>query len=248
VLIISALLPIENAGFYNIALSWIGMAQVIFPTFIVLPVLSSLVSRGTANLQDGFNYFFRYLLFLLVPVSFLLAFFAKYLLAALYTPQYAVPASAILSVLAFSVMFNGIVAFMALLFNSVEKVDTVAKIYALGAVLNIALNFSLIPVFGVLGAAYSNIIVYACLSAVFIMMAKPAGKINVRILDFARPFFASALVFACLISLPAPSGLLHAIIYVLLAAIAYVAIQFAIRGISVSEIKFLFRRIFSKQN
>lgn len=249
ILLISALLPIENVGFYSIAMSWVAAAASLFPMFIIFPILSELASmKSPSHLRDSFRIFFKYLVFVLAPVSFGLAFFSTPLINFFYAGEYEFISAQILFVLAFSIVFSGFANFMMNLFGAIERTDINARIFALAVAFNIILNLTLIPIFGVIGVAYTNVLTYVFVTLIFFALMKRVSKISLRLQDFFRPFIASAIIFIILITIvPSVSDILEAILYGIIALAAYLAVQFAIKGIDIQEVKHLVARVVSRK-
>ena len=243
VLMVSALLPIENVGFYSIAMSWSSAIAGMIPVYMLFPVFSELAAKPLAHLREAFRHFFKYALFLMVPVAFLLAYFSDFLVKFLYRGAYAAAASQVLFVLSFLIMFSALMVFLMLLYNAIGRPDVPTKIYGAVLVYDIIANYVLITTFGLIGAAYATLSSYILLCAAFLLLLKPIAKIQFSASAIIKPLLASGVVFFALLQFPKPANLAIAIAYFAFAGIAYFIIQLAIKGISTSELKYLKSRI-----
>ena len=200
ILMISALLPIENVGFYQIAMSWAVAAVALAPIFLVYPIFSELHAKPKQHLNDAFNYFFKYFLFFFVPMSFGLAFISNPLIVLLYSSAYEIAVPPILFVLSFLVFLSSIASLLVLLFNSIERPDISAKVFFAALVINVILTYFFIKSFGIIGAAYAIIISYIFVLASLLILLKPFAEIKPNLIHLIKPLFASAVMFFVLIT------------------------------------------------
>ncbi len=242
-LMVSAMLPIDNVGFYRVALAWSSVAIGLLPLYIMFPVMSSLAAKPPEHLREGFSLFFKYLNALTIPLSLLAAYIAAPLVGFFYTAEYAI-AAPLLEVLAMLIALNSLAILLMILFNAVERIDIYTKAYALAIVLSIALNYALISAFGVIGAAYATVLAYLAICAVLVYFVKRALGFGVNAVYVAKPLFASLVMFALLMYvLPAPQDLVIAIVFALCGAAVYIALQLGIKGITIGEVLHLRDRI-----
>ena len=247
VLMISALLPIENAGFYNIALAWTGALEGLIPLSLLFPVFAALAVKPRGHLRDAFNLFFKYTAFFVVPLSFGLAFVSRQLIGFLYKQAYELLVPQLLFVLAFVVLFYALSHFIIQLYNSIERPDVPTKIFGIGIIINILVAYFLLSYLkSPLGAAYASVIAYAIMLIALLAALRPVAKLSLRPGDLIKPFAASGIAFYLLLLLPAPANLIIAIPYLLAGSAAYFIIQLAIRGTTVKELLYLKGRILNR--
>lgn len=247
VMMISALLPIENAGFYNIALAWAGALEGLIPLSLLFPVFAALAVKPRQHLREAFNLFFKYTVFFVVPLSFGLAFASKQLVEFLYKQAYEAVVSQLLFVLAFVVLLYSISHFLIQLYNAVERPDVPTKIFGIVIIVNIAAAYFLLTYMqSPMGAAYANIIAYVIMLIALLALLKPVAKLSIRLGDFAKPFIASGIAFYILLLLPSPKNLIITVPYLAFGAAIYFIIMLAIRGTSIKELLYLKGRVLSK--
>jgi len=239
---IALLLPIENAAFYGIAMSWAAAFIGLLPLFLILPVLSELSSRGINFLKDAYNMFFKYAAVILVPASFILSYLSSPLIKFLYTGTYESIVPSILSVLAFIILFSGLVSIISILYIATEHPKIVTYIMFIGLIASIILNFILISMVGVVGAAIATVATYVLIFVLSAVMHQRTTGVKFPAIHFLKPLFAAGLVFLIL-SYFHTDSLIPAIAFAVLGFFAYLIIQFLIKGIDISEIKILIARI-----
>lgn len=246
ILMISALLPIENVGFYSIAMSWASTIGAFVPLFLFYPVFSELASMPKEHLREGFRHFLKYVLFLLIPASILLVFFSGHIISLFYSGPYKEAASGILEILALLVFFNGIVSVFMNFLSSIEHPEVNAKIFCIGVAMDLVLNYFWISQYGVIGAAYATVASYAAMFALYIFVVSRSGRAELEWKSFAKPVFASAIMACAVLLMDFPKTLAFGIAELAAAIAVYLAVQFAIKGITFGEIIFLKNRILKK--
>ncbi len=143
----------------------------------------------------------RFLVFLLIPLCFLLTVMAPGIIRALYGAAYS-PAIAITPVLIFSAGFGRISGIASSIMYSLHRQKIMLRIMFVIAIVNISLDFILIPKFGILGAALANgvaqIIITVLSLVVMRSLTKHIGSWGI----YLRPLAASlpAVFLAWLIS------------------------------------------------
>ncbi|MFA4907215.1 MAG: flippase [archaeon] len=243
ILMISALLPIENVGFYSIAMSWAASIGALVPMFLLFPVFSELASKPLEHLRNAFSVFFKYILLLIVPAAFGLAYFSRPLVELLYRSQYAIVVPPILFVLAFLVLFNSLSSVFMSVFDSLEKPEISAKIFFAGIILDVVLNYFFILRFGVIGAAYATLISYFAMCVAFFALLRPVAGISLKWKPVLVPVASSALMYLALVLLPSPRSVLIAAAYLVFGIIIYAALVFGFGGTNRKEIEYIVSRI-----
>lgn len=188
-------------GFYRIAITLSlavsglissGISGVLFPS------LTTLEARGDRKrLQRYFDESVKYGAFVSIPASFGLALVSGPLVLILFGVQYASAISAlvILSPFPFAALMSVITNAV---FKSLNKPVIMAKIFTIMAVLNIALNAVLIPVWGIDGAATATISTWLVGILISAILLKKKLNISFNFKHLIRPLIASMLMFLAL--------------------------------------------------
>ncbi|MBN2101774.1 MAG: flippase [Candidatus Aenigmarchaeota archaeon] len=228
-LMIGALLPIEDAGYYRAAITivsaFIGVVsiyQVVFPLF----------SQQTGdNLRRTLRESFRYISILSFPLPFILALFGEQAIKVLYTPEY-IPAALPLAILSLLVIETiGSDLFTTLLVSQ-EKPQIPAYIMIFSMSLNCILNYVFIINFGILGAAFATVVSRYANTLLLGISLKRALNITPAFSSIAKPLFSSLIMFAFLWMLPAPHEIIIGIGEIIAGVLVYLTVMFAIKGIS----------------
>lgn len=123
----------------------------------VFPKIIEVKARSEKEYFCFLEKLYKILVWSAVPIALGLFVFSDFIIFIIYGDQYT-QASSILSILAFSIVFNAIGAITAKVFYVEHYESKYLYRSLLGVFLNISLNFYLIPIYGAEGAAISTII------------------------------------------------------------------------------------------
>ena len=143
-------------GLYAAAYSVIQpfyMINVVVWDTMYLPVAQAL---GTDRLHATFRRYVDLMAFATVPVGFFLLAFAPTVISVLYGPTYA-PASVYLAILGWVITFGYTSGIAVMPFSAWNRQREYGNATAVGGVLNVGLNFALIPMFQAIGAAWATV-------------------------------------------------------------------------------------------
>lgn len=164
--IIKYFLDYSQVGIYSLAYKIAGVLNVfIIQSFMLgyLPIAYKMI-----NLPDAGKFYsniFKYLSFILIFAALGLSLYSKEILEIFAkNPEFWI-ACKIIPILTLTFVFKGIQYFFSLGFHYVKKTRFNALIVMVGVIVNFSLNFLLIPIWGIWGAALTTIV-----SAVFIMI------------------------------------------------------------------------------
>ena len=161
-IMIGYFLTSTDVGYYAVAISlsrffWLvprAMSTVAYPAISEYwakdnhHAINKLVDKST-----------KYSACILVFAGMSVIFFAKDIIAFIFTPEF-LPAVLPLTILIIGTVTSGILRSVGGIFASVGKVNLVLKISAIGAVGDIILNIALIPTYGIIGAATATTAAY----------------------------------------------------------------------------------------
>lgn len=149
----------QAVGHYSVAYTLFMAAGVFSSVYFgaVFPVLSRLFRSSEEGLKKAHEKTFKFLLIAGLPVSFGAPVLAGKLLPALYGPGFSASAAPY-AILASTTVFLYLNAFMGHFFTATGRVRDSFRLFGLSCLLNILLNFLLIPPFGYIGAAVSTVL------------------------------------------------------------------------------------------
>lgn len=233
---------LEEVGYYNVALPlamtlWLAVSSI---NAVILPMSSEMWARGhKKSLQTGLASLYRYILLVIVPAAILLVVFPEIVITLLFGQQYIEGAIA-LRVLALGAAIGSLGILNNSVLSGIGKPDVVSKIMGGAVIANIIGNLTLIPYFGIMGAAYATSLSYL----LTFLISLYALETNIR---FSIPlsFWAKILILATVFRYSIEflknalnyHPILEATIALVVAGLLYGACAFALNLINPGEIK-----------
>jgi O-antigen/teichoic acid export membrane protein len=206
-IMIGALLPnaASSIGVYFIAVS-LGGLVLLFPISLLsifLPVVSEMYGGNKRNemLQISTSAL-RWTIFLAVPITLTLLAFPEYLLQMFFGAAYSQGA---LVLIIFSLgLFVRVLSYVhGTLLASMRIVKVELFAVALATMVNIVMNWFLIPIYGIEGAAIASTISFFVVTGMLIYYSKKLAGFGFS-LEFLKPIFAAVLALIILLLLKQP--------------------------------------------
>jgi O-antigen/teichoic acid export membrane protein len=147
-----------DVGVYRVASIGAGLVVLTFAAACgaLAPSVARLYAEGdTARLQRVITLSARAILLSSLPVALALVFLGRWILSGVFGLEYAVGAMA-LAILAFGQLVNAGTGLATLVLNMTGHQRDTAKVVALSALVNVALNALFIPLWGIEGAALAS--------------------------------------------------------------------------------------------
>ena len=240
--IISYFLGVDAAGIYSAAYT-IGEYSlfILGPLIIVLyPTISRHYDQGNLTETKGYlKYSIKYLMMIAIPSAFGLSILAKPLLNVLTTPQF-ISGSVVVPFVAFGAVIYSFFQVCLCIIQLVGKTEITVRLLGIAAVLNIALNFLLIPKIGIIGAAIATFIAYAVLGILTLIVTRRYMKFDLSLPFIGKSVISSSIMTLCIWAI-SPKTLVWTIISIIAGVLIYFSILFIIRGFSKSEITFFIK-------
>ncbi len=186
-LIIPSLLNFEQAGFYGLSYKVFEFLLVI-PTFFVNSIFIILADKK--HNKYIFNYSILILIFTSVVLTFLSIFFAQDIVRLLSNQSFS---SSVLPLqfLSLGLLIFFITALLRLQLVFEEKDKLFFYIYFSSLVLNVILNFILLPIVGIIGASIATVLSEVI---VLILMVK---ELNVSVITKENLLFLNKVILVC---------------------------------------------------
>jgi len=168
----------ESVGYYSVGVNFLNMF-IFLPTIIVSSLYPYLVKKS--NQQNIFKIKITYLYRLIIIISLIFIFsmfvFGEKLIFLLYGIQYTVTGS-IISLLSIMVLFESMAVLNGrwIWIKNLQIISMYRTIF--GSILNIILNFLLIPLYGLNGAIFSTIITLFLSVIVYYIFHKETREIT----------------------------------------------------------------------
>jgi len=224
---------ITQTGWYNAAQRIVAVALI--PTGLIgasfFPALSKFLGESRERLQKGWDYFMEIMIFLAVPLAIGGIALASKIIDLVYDPSY------LYSVLAFQILIaTGGVVILSTPFSQALVVSNQQKktfwIVLIGAILNVILNFILIPKYSLYGAALTSLtasLLMLFLFFKFTLRFTRVQPINLKLIFTFIISFISSMVMYLVISFPGVYNL-YIIFIILIGALIYFPTFFILKS------------------
>ena len=168
VLMLSLMKTYVAVGYYSAAYALIAALDIIprAITISIFPLLSRYSVSSRDSLEISYEKSFRLMLMIALPIAVMIALFSEDIIFLIYGSEF-LPSSLALSVLIWSVIFLFMNALFANLIISMGKERMTAYTTGIMALVNIVLNFLLIPQYSYIGASIATVFTEALGAAIF---------------------------------------------------------------------------------
>lgn len=208
---------------------------------LCIPFVSELWTRKDyVRLSEGVRLIYRYVFVLVIPLISTLFVFAQPFFSLFFGEEYAVGITAF-RILLVGVLLVTVATINQSIISSMGNPRSVTKIFLAAALVNVIINFLLIPRFGIMGAALSTSLSYALtllLSVIKIkelLQVKPPVKEWLKLGLLAVGYVASLSLISRLLNL---NVLLNVSLSVIIVGLLYGFVVYWLRIINFQQIKY----------
>ena len=175
-------------GFYSAAVTCVGMATFVYNAIIesIRPVILEAKKKGDESYKKMLTALYSYIIYLAILESKFLTIFPKLLVNILYGADYAATIP-LLRVLAWYLIFSYIGLVRNVWILAEEKEKHLWKINLGGAIVNLVLNFILIPILGAMGSAITALITQIFTNVIMGYLIKPIRENNTLMIKSLNP-------------------------------------------------------------
>jgi O-antigen/teichoic acid export membrane protein len=238
--VIGLMLSTAAVGYYSPGYTLGNMIGIFMnPVSFLLPAVLSKCydEQDMAEVRTIMNYSMKYFLGVAVPSAFGLSLLSRPILTVLSTPEIASQGYLITPFTSLSAIFFGAYAVTAQVIVLEKKTKITGAIWIVAAILSLSLNLILVPHVGIIGAAVTNLLVFAFTFVITTYYANKYLKFNFDLIFLIKSVLASVVMSAFVIWFH-PEGTRALIICVGIAALIYFIALFLLRGVSKSEASF----------
>ncbi|MFH1211706.1 MAG: flippase [Candidatus Woesearchaeota archaeon] len=235
---------LKEVGLYNIAVP--ASKLIIFfstaITLILMPLISALFAKKQIALMNQLvNMVYKLSLFFILPLGIVMILFSNTALALLFT-QESVAAATCLQLLTLSNFFAILFFINMNIFNGIGRPKENTKCILAGTVLNIILNFILIPRYGMNGAAFATLLSYIAMCILsFVYLKRGFRQLKIELSHFLKLAAANIIFFLSIIYLKKifiiENPWLEGAVVLLISGIVYLALVFITKTFTIKEVK-----------
>lgn len=175
-------------GFYSAAVMCVGMATFVYNAIIesIRPVILEAKKKGDESYKKMLTALYSFIIYLALLESIFLTIFPKLIVNILYGADYAATIP-LLRVLAWYLIFSYIGLVRNVWILAEEKEKHLWKINLGGAIVNLVLNFILIPILGAMGSAITALITQIFTNVIMGYLIKPIRENNTLMIKSLNP-------------------------------------------------------------
>lgn len=243
---------LTSVALYNVALPT-AKVLMYFPRSIagiLFPLISELwAKKEKALIREGIESLYKYTIIIIIPPVFMILSFSDLLIDILFGKDY-VLASGALKILSIGMIFAVLYVVNINFFLGIGKPEINNLIVYSAALFNLAANFVMIPLFGIVGAAISTTISYFIMMLIGLVKIRKFIKIKFPVKTWVKTFMAG-IIFVFIISFSkwilAINVWIEAILILAIAGFAYLVLLFLLKVVDINELRTIYSRI-SRRN
>ena len=207
-------------------------------SFLLPSVLAAYYDSGNLNqVKMILSFSLKYFLAVAIPSTFGLSLLSRPILEVLSTPEIAAKGYLVTPLVALSSLMLGVFYVISNIIILEKRTGLSSNIWLVAALLDLALNFILIPRLNILGAALTVLMAFS-------FMVFTTNKYSVKYLQFKIDyvFILKSIIASIIMSLAItrwiPEGSLQILFIVSIGAAVYLAALLLLKGLSRSELRF----------
>lgn len=244
----------SKIAIYTVATS-LAMLIMIFPTAIgsiFFPLVSELLGQGKEKeMREACETALRWTIFITFPLALVMVSFPDGLLRMFYGDSYA-GGGLVLAIFTIGLLIRSLSTIQSLVLASMRMLRIELNIAIAAALLNVALNWLLIPIYDVNGAAFASAISFTVVTVLFVyysrklvgfgfplesLKALVAGVVAFGLIYLARPYLSGSFGLPGLLGVTDSGGMpakaLQLMVFgglFIVACLAYVAVLFLLKS------------------
>ena len=229
----------DAVGLYNAAYR-IVLLLLFIPTVInsaIFPVMSRLYVSSHNSLEKIVEKYFKFMLLIGIPLGVAITILANQIIILIFGKSF-IESTPALQILIWATVFTFGNAGFVQLFQSINKQLLLTKITFIGVIVNITLNFILIPKFSYIAASFNTLITEFIILLLVMIVAYRLNYITKRkelIKDSIKIIISSIIMGLFIIEFKD----INLIILVISSAFLYLIILFILKGIDNEDIKII---------
>lgn len=240
---------LKSVALYNIALPTANIL-LHFPRAIngiLVPLTAELwAKKKKALLKAGMESLYKYSIIIIVPLAFIMFSFTDLIISSFFGKEYILAASS-MKILIIGFIFGTLNGICLYFFSGIGKPEINSKILFTAAIFNLIGNLILVPVLGIIGAAITTSLSFVIMTAMSLKEIRKFVDAKFPVKAWVKTF-AIGLIFTFMIFLLKKIIFLNiwleTAVVLFLSGIAYIALLFLFKVLSINEVKNLYKRIF----
>ncbi len=238
---LTALRSLQEVGFYNVALPLVALLKFIVKpiSVIIIPMSSEMHALQHGGMVSGIRKIYQVLVMVMLPFTLALAIFSETLITFFFGTAYA-PGAVALKILCIGAIPAALALITSNMLVGIGKPGKGMIVVLLGATVSTLVNFSIVPLLGMRGAAIANVTGSIVMLAYSVMVVKSAVGSSIPWLSWTKTLVAGIgfAVVAMLTRgfLPLPS-VVEAVVLSAIATVVYGGLLLLFRVVTITELR-----------
>ena len=235
--IIVHFLDLGNLGIYSASykIGQIAIFSITPIAFVLFPLITKFWEEAKfAKVNKFIDGSLKLYIIVALPIVIGIYQLSPYILNIIATSEFVINKGIVLMIL-LGFFFLGLSKIYQLTIYLKEKTKYFIPIYVVAAIINLSLNFLLIPKMGIAGAAVSTLLSYFLIFIIIYFISQKMIPLKFNMFFFWKVLCASMVMFVSL-SFFRPSDLAHLVLVSLLGICVYVFFIFILRAMSKEEL------------
>ncbi|QQG38485.1 MAG: flippase [Candidatus Woesearchaeota archaeon] len=231
----------SEVGIYNVALPTSALL-LILPAALFVNMLSAMTNlyaqKKLNELKKVYNTVVRWLFLINFPIFLFIIFFSEGIITSLFGKEY-LSANLALIVLSLGYLFHSLISYPNISVLEVfKRTKTILLINVIITVLNIIINYLLIPEYGIIGAAIGTGGSFILGAILFFLITKDIAKLSPKFISYWKIFLASiiSIFVVYLLSTFLNVSLMSLIILFIALIVIYNLLMFLIKGFTKEDL------------
>jgi O-antigen/teichoic acid export membrane protein len=238
--VIGILLGASSVGYYSPGYSLGGIVKMFVSplTFLLPSILSENYDRKQINnVKLILGYSFKYFMIVAIPAAFGLSILSKPLLTVLSTPEIAEKGYLITPFVAVSMLIFGAYAIITQIIILEKQTHISGKVWIVAGILNLGLNFLLVPYIGIIGAAFTTLLAFGFSFLITFIYSSKMLPFDMSLRPISKSLFSSSVMVIPII-IYEPTGLLNILLMIAVGAAIYFTSMYVLKAFKEEEIAF----------
>jgi stage V sporulation protein B len=243
-IIMASLLSPIYIGYFQVA-NTLARIPLMLPNSIattILPATSSAKAIKDDDLLDKYiSESYRYILIIIIPVCIGIALLSKQIIGTIYRAEY-MNGSTTLSILIIGMGFYSIFSISSSIIQGIRNPRIPMYLLVLGAILTIILTCTLVPIYGIEGAAIGTTITSIIMTIPTVIILLKSKKSKISITPYLKMIIASAVMGIYLLGLTSQIFIplyLQTIIGFIIGMIIYFSVLLILKGFTRRDVQLL---------
>lgn len=247
--LIGLMMGLTFVGYYAPSYNLAMMIKMFFLPFatLLLPVLSVKYDKlEFEKVSKYLKYSSKYFFLVAIPSAFAISILSYPILNLLTTPEIASQGFLVVPFVALTAILYGSYGIVSQVILLEKKTKISGLIWLVAAIVNIVLNIILIPIIGIIGAAFTTLLAYLIAFSLTFFYASKYFKFDFNLVFVVKSILSSIIMSLFILTFN-PSSFIDICLTITVSTMIYIIVLLLIKGIEIDELKIILKTLKIKQ-